>query len=158
MAEKNLRSRVAKKFSVRLVKQECIPVGCSLTISGGRGRGMSAQGYACPVGVPAQGQGVCPQGGVYPGECLPRWVSAQGVCFPGGVCPGGVVAVEGGVCPGGIPCDLSHHAFDVTCMLSCHQLRLMTSAAAYIVFGHVTCGACWNTTPPVDEWSRNTTH
>ena len=49
---------------------------------------------------------------------------------------------------GGVPCDLSHHAFDVTCMLSCHQLRLITSAAAYIVFGHVTCGACWDTSPP----------
>ena len=43
---------------------------------------------------------------------------------------------------GCVPCDLSHHAFDVTCMLSLHQLRLITSAAAYIVFGHVTCDAC----------------
>ena len=35
--------------------------------------------------------------------------------------------------PGGVPCDLSHHAFDVTCMLSPHQLRLTNSAAPYIV-------------------------
>ena len=56
----------------------------------------------------------------------------------------------GGACLGG-PCDLSHHAFDVTCMLSCHQLRLITSAAAYIVFGHVTCGACWDTPSPLDR-------
>ena len=53
---------------------------------------------------------------------------------------------------GGWSCDRSHHAFDVTCMLSLHQLRLITSAAAYIVFGHVTCDACWdNTHPPVDR-------
>ena len=69
-------------------------------------------------------------GGVPARGCLPKGVPAQG----------GVTA-----------CDLSHHAFDVTCVLSCHQLRLTTSAAAYIVFGHVTCGACWDTTPsPVD--------
>ena len=56
----------------------------------------------------------------------------------------------GGCLPRGVPCDLSHHAFDVSCMLSCHQLRLITSAAAYIVFGHVTCGVCWDT-PPLDR-------
>ena len=32
--------------------------------------------------------------------------------WTGGVCPGGVSA------QGGVPCDLSHHAFDITCMLS----------------------------------------
>ena len=37
------------------------------------------------------------------------------------------------------PCDLSHHAFDVTCMLPPHQLRPTNSAAPYIVLvGHVT--------------------
>ena len=59
----------------------------------------------------------------------------RGVSTQEGVCPGG--ACLGGVCPGGVPCDLSHHAFGVTCMLSCHQLRLITSAAAFIVFGRV---------------------
>ena len=34
---------------------------------------------------------------------------------------------------GDVPCDLSHHAFDVTCMLSPHQLRPTNSTAAYIV-------------------------
>ena len=93
--------------------------------------------------------GVCP-GGVCPGGCLPRGclsrgLSVQGACLPGGVCPGGV-------CPGGVPCRLSHHAFDVTCILSWHQLRLITSAAVYIVSGHVTCGASWDTQfPPVDR-------
>ena len=117
-------------------------------------RGVPARGVPAR-GVPAQG-GVCPRG------CLPKgWVAcpgvpAQGVCLPRGCLSRGVSA-WGGVCLGHVPCDLSHHAFDVTCMLSCHQLRLITSAAAYIVFGHVTCGACWNTTntptPPLwTEW------
>ena len=58
-----------------------------------------------------------------------------GVCL-GGVCLGGVQ----GVCSGGVPCHLSHHAFDVTCMLSLHQLRGSNNAAAYILLvGHVTC-------------------
>ena len=52
-----------------------------------------------------------------------------------------------------MPCDLSHNAFDVTCILALHQLRLITSAAAFIVFGHVTCDACWDTHPlPVDKF------
>ena len=47
-----------------------------------------------------------------------------------------------------MPCDLSHHAFDVTCMLPPHQLRPTNSAAAYILLvGHVTCKACWDTPP-----------
>ena len=52
--------------------------------------------------------------------------------------------------------DLSHHAFDISCMLSLYQLRLVTSAAAYIVFGHVTCDACWDThtPPPVDRMTN----
>ena len=34
---------------------------------------------------------------------------------------------------GGGSCDLSHHAFDVTCMLPLHQLSVSTSGAPYIV-------------------------
>ena len=75
-------------------------------------------------------------------------MSARGFCLgegglTRGVCPGGVSAQ-------GVSCDLSHHAFDVTYMPSLHQLKLITSAAAYIVFGQVTCDACWDThiTPP----------
>ena len=64
-------------------------------------------------------------GDVYPGG---------GVC-PGGVCPG--VSAQG-VSAWGVSCDLSHHAFDATSMLSLHQLRLIISAAAYIVFDHAT--------------------
>ena len=41
---------------------------------------------------------------------------------------------------GGVPCDLSHHAFDVTCILPPHQLRLNTSAAAYILLAHCMLG------------------
>ena len=69
--------------------------------------------------------------------------TARSLTILGGA-PAQGVSVQGR----GVPCDLSHHAFDVTCMLSSHQLRLITSAAAYIVFGHVTCGACWDTSPP----------
>ena len=64
------------------------------------------------------------------------------MCLPRGV-PAWEVSAWGGM-----PCDLSHNAFDVTCMLSLHQLRLITSAGAYIVLGHVTCEACWDTHPP----------
>ena len=82
-----------------------------------------------------------------------------GACVAGGACvaEGGGRAWQGGrvwwgACVAGghawqggraWPCDLSHHAFDVTCMLPPHQLRPTNSAAPYIVLvGHVTC------TPP----------
>ena len=55
------------------------------------------------------------------------------------------VSWEGGGSAWEVSCDLSHHTFDVTCMLSLHQLRLIASAAAYIAFGYVTCDACWDT-------------
>ena len=60
---------------------------------------------------------------------------------------------RGGCDPGSVPCDLSHHAFDVTCMLPPHQLRHINSAPAYILLpGHVTCKACWDThSPPVNR-------
>ena len=65
---------------------------------------------------------------------------AGGMHGRGGVHDGGHVW-QGGVHgrEGAWPCDLSHHAFDVTCMLSPHQLRPTNSAAPYIVLvGHVT--------------------
>ena len=82
-------------------------------------------------------------------------------CLPGGevsawgrgVSDWGGVYLEG-MSAWGVPCGLSHHAFDVTCMLPPHQLRPSNSAAAYIqLVGHVTCKACWDThTPtPVDR-------
>ena len=116
---------------------------CSFPVSGG----CTCWGVYLPKGV-YLGGGVPAQRGVYLLE----------VYLGGGTCLG-VYLLEGCTCPGGVPrgvpCDLSHHTFDVTCMLSCHQLRLITSAAAYIVFGHVTCGACWDTAhpppPPVDR-------
>ena len=57
--------------------------------------------------------------------------------------PGGAVGVPALGGEQGVPCDLCHHAFDVTCMLPPHQLRPTNSAAAYILLvGHVTCKAC----------------
>ena len=73
------------------------------------------------------------------GRVYPVGVYPVGVCrgpLPGGVSAKGVSA--GGV--GGVPCDLSHDAFDVTCMLPPHQLRPNTSAAAYIVLAHCMMG------------------
>ena len=56
---------------------------------------------------------------------------------------------------GGVPYDLSHHAFDVTRMLSLYQLRGSTNAAAYILLvGHVTFArpiACWDASPPITD-------
>ena len=102
---------------------------------------------------------VCVWVGVSAGGCLPRCVPARGCLPSGGVCLGGVCLgrclPRGGVCPGGclprgclprslpggggVPCYLSHHTFDVTCMLPPHQLRPSNSAAAYVLLvGHVT--------------------
>ena len=87
-----------------------------------------------------------PWGLYLPMGCLPRGVHAQGGACPGG--RGGCLGVDAkGVPAKGVPCDLSHHAFEVTCMLPPHQLRHINSAPAYIVLsGHVTCKACWDTT------------
>ena len=52
---------------------------------------------------------------------------------------------------GDVPCDLSNHAFDVTCMLPPHQLRHTNCAPAYILPGHVTCNASWDTHPPCGQ-------
>ena len=70
--------------------------------------------------------------------CGGTCVVAEGVCVVAG---GHVWLPEGGMhgCQGGgVPCDLSHHAFDVTCILSPHQLRASSYAPAYILVGHVT--------------------
>ena len=75
----------------------------------------------------------------------PSW----GVLHLGGS-PSREVCSWGGVCSwGSVPCDLSHHAFDVTCMLPPHQLRHTNCAPAYILPGHVTCNASWDTHPPL---------
>ena len=88
----------------------------------------------------------------------PSMHCSRGGCLVlGGAWSRGRVSARRGICPGGclprgLPYDLSHHAFDVTCMLPLHQLRPTNSAAAYIVLvGHVTCKACLDTHPPVDR-------
>ena len=102
--------------------------------------------------VPGE-RGVRSSGGMWS-----RGYVVQGVCSSGGgtgfqegvVWSGGRQSAQGAGFARGVvvPCDLSHHAFDVTCMLPPHQLRLTSSAAAYIVLvGHVTCKACWDIPP-----------
>ena len=101
--------------------QECISVGCVPPTHRGHH-------VVSPGGMGVHAWGVCvPRGR---GSYLPEGVSAKGR---------------------GVSCDLSNHTFDVTCMLSLHQLRLITSAAAYIVLGYVTCGACSDTPLPPDR-------
>ena len=65
-----------------------------------------------------------------------RAVTAGGLFAQVGVSAGGGAVCLMGVSAGGavVSYDLSHHAFDVTCMLSQHQLNVNTSAAAYIVW------------------------
>ena len=46
-----------------------------------------------------------------------------------------------------VTCDLSHNAFDVTCILPPHQLRHINCAAAYIVWPRCMLGYI----PPVDR-------
>ena len=108
-------------------------------------------------GAVCSGGGVCSRGDLLPRECLLPGVSAprggllRGVCSQGGSAPSGG---GGWLLPeeGGVPCDISHHAFDVTCMLPPHQLRHINSAPAYILLpGYVTCKACWDTPPPCGQ-------
>ena len=86
------------------------------------------------------GGDVCSWGGVSaPGGSALGGICSQGSALGGCLLMGGVWSQEGCVsAPGGgllwgIPCDLSHHGFDLTCMLPPHQLRPTNSAAAYIV-------------------------
>ena len=112
----------------------------------------TAHSLAIVGGVSAQGRVPAQEGGVCPGKVCARW---GGGCL-GAVCleQGGVPAQRGvgdaspggGCLPRGVSCDLSHHAFDVTCMLPPHQLRLNTSAAASIVLTHCMLGY-----PPVNR-------
>ena len=70
-------------------------------------------------------------------ECIPVG------CVPPAQWPSGG-CLPGGCLPRGVSCDLSHHAFDITCTLSRHQLSVNTSAAAYIVWPRCMLGY----TPP----------
>ena len=110
----------------------------SLTIVGG---GVPARGYLPGRGVPAQGD-TCPGGGC---TCL-GGTCREGACW--GVPAQGVPAWGVPAWGRGVSCDLSHHAFDVTCMLPPLQLSVSTSAAAYIVWPRCMLGY----TPSVTEW------
>ena len=113
------------------------PGGCSPS------GGFSIPGGCSPLGgSPSQG-GVLHLGVLHLGGFL----HLGGVLHRGGSPPGGSPS-RGCVC---VPCDLSHHAFDVTCMLPPHQLRHTNFAPAYILPGHVTCNASWDTHPPCGQ-------
>ena len=84
---------------------------------------MFSQVSVCPQGAGLCPVGLCPRGGLCPGESLSRGVSVRGVSVQGvsvqgasvqgGLCPGGSLfsrvcvrgglCLEGGLCPGG-PC------------------------------------------------------
>ena len=81
-------------------EQESIPVGC-VPPACWRWRGCCL-GECCRGGCAVQGVCVLSRG----------WVCCPGVCVLSGVC-----CLEGVL----LPCDISHHAFDVTCLLSLHQ-------------------------------------
>ena len=108
--------------------------------------GFSIRGVLHAGGSPSGGSPS--RGGVHPGGFSIQGGSpSRGFSIQGGPPSRGSPSRGGG-----LPCDLSHHAFDVTCMLPPHQLRPTNSAAAYIVLGgHVTYKASWDTTPPVNR-------
>ena len=114
---------------------------CTFSGSGGvlHPRGFSILGgFSIRGGSPSPGGS--PSGGDSP---------SRGAPSRGGSPLGGSSILGGFSIWGGVPCDISHHAFDVTCMLPPHQLRHINSAPAYILLpGHVTCKACWDTHPP----------
>ena len=128
---------------------------CRFSGSGGvLHRGGSPSG-----GSPSQG-GSPSWGVLHPGDSPSGGFSIPGGLFIWGVPPshgalhprGALhptgLSISGGSPSGGVPSDLSHHAFDVTCMLPPHQLRHTNCAPAYILPGHVTCNASWDTHPP----------
>ena len=68
--------------------------------------------------------GGSPSGGVLHLGGFSIWGGSpsRGVLHLGGVSIWGGSPSRGVSIRGGVPCDLSHHAFDVTCMLPPHQL------------------------------------
>ena len=105
-------------------------------------RGCRGGVHGCLEGMHGCRGGMCGCRGGHawlPGGMRGCW---GGACVAAGGCawlPGGMCGCRGAcVAAGGVPCDLSHHAFDVTCMLSPYQLRASSYAPAYILVGHVT--------------------
>ena len=83
--------------------------------------------------------GLCPGGSLFRGGSLSRSGSLSGGSLSRGWSLSRGVSVWGYLSGGGVPCDVYHNAFYVTCLLSLHQLRFNTNAAAYIVLlSHVT--------------------
>ena len=87
-------------------------------------QGVSIQGGFYTRGVFSSQRVFSSQGGLHPGG---------GFYTQGGLDCRGALHLGGFSIPGGMSCDLSHHAFHVTCMLPPHQLSGSTCAAPYIV-------------------------
>ena len=109
----------------------------------------------CGVGVLHPG-GSPSWGVLHPGGLGVLHLGGWGFSILGGSPSGGFSIWGGSPSQGGVPCDLCHHAFDVTCMLPPHQLRHINSAPAYILLpGHVTCkGMLGNPHPPCEQNDR----
>ena len=129
-----------------------LQLNCSFPVSGGHawllGEGgmCGCQGREGAYVVAGGGGHAWLLGGMH--GCWGAYVVARGhVWFLGGCAwlPEGHAWLLGGC----MPCDLSHHAFDVTCMLSLLQLRLNRNAATYIVLvmwhAHPPRQNCWHT-------------
>ena len=112
----------------------CSPSGRVLHLGGLHPGGFSIRGVLHP------GRGSPSRGVLHPGGWGPP---SGGVLHPGGS------ALGGGLLLGGVPCDLSHHAFDVTCMVPPHQLRHTNCAPAYILPGHVRLQCILGYPPPL---------
>ena len=94
--------------------------------------GFSIWGGSPSRGGSPSGGALHPGGVLHPGGSPSGGSPSRGALHLGGSQVGG--AGGGGFSiQGGVPYDLSHHAFDVTCMLPAHQLRPTNSAAAYIL-------------------------
>ena len=124
----------------------CMVEGGHAWWGGVHGRGVCMAG-ACMAGGCAWHGGMHGRGGMCGRRACVAGGHAwqRGACMTGGMCGRGRMCGGGSVCGGNVwqggawPCDLSHHAFDVTCMLPPHQLRPTNSATPYIVLvGHVT--------------------
>ena len=152
----------------------CVVAGGACVAAGGGMRGcrgacmvaggvcMVAGGHAWLWGGCAwlQGWGACVVvGGHAWSQGGHAWLQGGGCAWLWGLhvwLQGGCAWLQGGCsCRGGLgSCDLSHHAFDVTCMLPPHQLSVSTCAAPYIVWPRCMLGYTHAPPPPVNRMTN----